>query len=152
MKALVQRVSSARVEVEGKAVSSIGPGLLVFLGVLKGDTDEDIQYLARKVAALRIIQDGDGKMNLSVRDTGGEALVVSQFTLAADTKKGNRPSFVGAEEPVRADRMYRSFVEALKALGVSTAMGEFQAHMMVSLVNDGPVTIMLDSRNSQGRK
>jgi D-tyrosyl-tRNA(Tyr) deacylase len=146
MLALVQRVSSAAVKVDGREVSSIGPGLLVFLGVLKGDTEHDLEYLVRKVSQLRVIEDDEGKMNLSLLDTGGEALVVSQFTLAAETRKGNRPSFVNAEEPGRAREMYESFIEGLGALGVNTGSGVFGEMMDVSLVNDGPVTIILDSR------
>jgi D-tyrosyl-tRNA(Tyr) deacylase len=146
MKALVQRISEAKVEVGGRAVSSIGRGLLIFLGVLKGDAEEDLDYLVRKVSNLRIFADDDGMMNLSVKDVGGEALVVSQFTLAADTKKGNRPSFVDAEEPTRAENIYREFVRKLETSGVSVASGEFAAHMAVSLINDGPVTIMIDSK------
>jgi D-tyrosyl-tRNA(Tyr) deacylase len=146
MKALVQRVSGAGVEVEGRAVSSVGRGLLVFLGVVKGDASGDIEYLARKVSNLRIFEDAEGKMNLSLKDIGGEALVVSQFTLAADTRKGNRPSFVDAEEPERAEAMYREFMEEMKKAGVRVSSGEFAAHMDVRLINDGPVTIMIDSR------
>jgi D-tyrosyl-tRNA(Tyr) deacylase len=146
MKALVQRISEAKVEVGGRAVSSIGRGLLIFLGVLKGDAEEDLDYLVRKVSNLRIFADDDGMMNLSVKDVGGEALVVSQFTLAADTKKGNRPSFVDAEEPTWAENIYREFVRKLETSGVSVASGEFAAHMAVSLINDGPVTIMIDSK------
>jgi D-tyrosyl-tRNA(Tyr) deacylase len=146
MLALVQRVREARVDVEGDAVSSIGPGLLVFLGVVKGDTREDIEYLARKLAGLRVFEDSGGKMNLSLRDTGGEALVVSQFTLAADTKKGNRPSFANAEEPGRAEALYDGFMEMLGAEGIRVKGGRFAARMEVFLINDGPVTIMLESR------
>lgn len=145
MLALVQRVREARVQVEGDAVSSIGPGLLVFVGVVKGDTSKDLEYLARKVAGLRVFEDSGGKMNLSLRDTGGEALVVSQFTLAADMKKGNRPSFADAEEPGRAEALYEDFMELLAAEGIKVRGGRFAAHMEVSLVNDGPVTIMLES-------
>lgn len=144
MKALVQRVKEARVEVDGETVSAIGRGLLVFLGVERGDPEEDIDYLVKKVANLRIFGDSEGKMNLSVKDIGGEALVVSQFTLAADTRKGNRPSFAGAEDPERAEAIYRAFLEKLGASGVRVAEGRFAADMAVSLVNDGPVTIMLE--------
>lgn len=150
MKALVQRVKWAKVEVGGKAVSAIGRGLLVFLGILKGDTDKDMDYLVRKVSNLRIFADEEGRMDLSVKDMEGEALVVSQFTLAADTRKGNRPSFVDAEEPSRAESIYLEFVKNLEMSGVRVASGEFAAHMAVSLLNDGPVTIMLDSRKTEG--
>jgi D-tyrosyl-tRNA(Tyr) deacylase len=146
MKALVQRVSEAGVEVEGRPVSSIGKGLLVLLGIVKGDTGKDMDYLVRKVSNLRIFEDSEGKMNLSVKDVGGEVLVVPQFTLAADTRKGNRPSFIDAEDPAGAEEMYREFTERLKREGVSVSRGEFAAHMAVRLVNDGPVTIMLESR------
>jgi len=146
MRALVQRVKEARVVVDGKSVSSIRRGLLVFLGVLRGDAHEDIEYLARKVSNLRVFEDSEGKMNLSLKDAGGEALVVSQFTLAADTKKGNRPSFADAEEPSRAEALYLEFIEQLRAAGVAVSGGAFAAHMEVFLVNDGPVTIMLESR------
>jgi D-tyrosyl-tRNA(Tyr) deacylase len=152
MKALVQRVREARVEVGGAAVSSIGMGLLVFLGVEKADENRDLEYLARKVSGLRIFGDSEGKMNLSVKDIGGEVLVVSQFTLAADTRKGNRPSFVNAEDPARAKAMYSEFMEKLRVSGVKVASGEFAADMAVSLVNDGPVTIMLDSREGRSHQ
>ena len=149
MKALVQRVSEASVRVGDREVSSIGPGLLVLLGVVQGDTEADLGYLLRKVSQLRIFEDKEGRMNLSLLDTGGSALVVSQFTLAADCRKGNRPSFTDAEEPSRAEGMYGEFMSGLRALGINVASGEFGKMMKVGLVNDGPVTItiMLDSRN-----
>lgn len=145
MKALIQRVSSAKVEVGGKLAGEIGKGILVFLYAVKGDTDRDLEYMVRKVSQLRIFEDAEGKMNLSVRDVKGEALVVSQFTLAASTRKGNRPSFDNAEEPEKAKAMYERFTAALAGLGVPFRTGEFAAMMAVSLVNDGPVTIWLDS-------
>ena len=145
MIALVQRVSEARVEVEGRTLSSIGSGLVVLLGVERGDGEADLDFTARKVANLRVFEDGGGKMNLSVKDTGGEALVVSQFTLAGNVRKGNRPSFDGAEEPHRAEAMYLEFVGRLRAEGIRTSTGEFAARMAVSLVNDGPVTIIIES-------
>jgi D-tyrosyl-tRNA(Tyr) deacylase len=145
MKALVQRVREASVEVGGSLRSSTGRGLLVFLGVERGDTNGDLDYLVRKVSSLRVFPDTDDRMNLSVMDIGGEVLVVSQFTLAADTRRGNRPSFVRAEEPTRAEAMYREFMQRLGDAGVRVASGEFAADMAVSLVNEGPVTIMLDS-------
>ena len=146
MKALVQRVSEAKVEAEGREVASIGRGMLVFIGVEKGDTPEDLEYVVRKVSNLRIFEDDAGKMNLSLKDTGGEALVVSQFTLAADLRRGNRPSFDSAEEPARAEKMYLEFVERLKKSGIKAACGRFAAYMAVSLTNDGPVTIMIESK------
>ncbi len=146
MRALIQRVSSASVDVGGKRVSAIGPGLLVLLGVMKGDTLKELEYIARKVSNLRIFEDESGRMNLSVLDTGGEALVVSQFTLAAETRKGNRPSFTNAEEPERAEEAYESFMRHLADLGVRVSGGSFGAMMDVALLNDGPVTLMLDSR------
>ncbi|MGD2080476.1 MAG: D-aminoacyl-tRNA deacylase [Nitrospirota bacterium] len=146
MKALVQRVSEARVEAGGRTLASIGSGLLVLLGVEKGDAEADLDFTVRKVANLRVFEDEGGKMNLSVRDTGGEALVVSQFTLAGDVRKGNRPSFDGAEEPGKAEAMYLEFVRRLEAEGVRTSTGEFAARMAVGLVNDGPVTIIIESK------
>lgn len=146
MRALVQRVTEASVVVDGKPESSIGRGLLVFLGVLRGDTKKDIEYLVRKVSGLRVFEDPEGKMNLSLKDAGGEALVVSQFTLAADMKKGNRPSFADAEEPSRAEALYLEFIGGMRAAGVAVSGGVFAARMEVFLVNDGPVTIMLESR------
>jgi D-tyrosyl-tRNA(Tyr) deacylase len=149
MKALIQRVSTARVEVDGKVAGSIGRGLLVFLCAVKGDRSKDLDYLVKKVTQLRIFEDERGKMNLSVMDVRGEVLVVSQFTLAASTRKGNRPSFDAAETPDRAKAMYESFVGRLKSTGVNVQTGVFAAMMAVSLVNDGPVTILLDSREGQ---
>ncbi len=142
----MQRVSEAKVEVGGRTIASIGKGALVFLGVEKGDTAQDLDYMVRKISGLRIFEDQNGRMNLSIKEIGGETLVVSQFTLAADLKKGNRPSFDSAEEPSAAAAMYDEFVKKLRETGVRVATGEFAAHMGVSLVNDGPVTIMLDSR------
>ncbi len=146
MKALLQRVASARVEVEGKVIGEIKKGLLVFLCAVKGDTEKDLDYLVKKVPALRIFEDGQGKMNLSIMEIKGEALVVSQFTLAASTRKGNRPSFDNAEEPGQAKKMYEAFISRLKEAGLGVQAGEFAATMTVSLINQGPVTILIDSR------
>jgi D-tyrosyl-tRNA(Tyr) deacylase len=146
MKALIQRVSSAHVETAGATVGSIRKGLLVFLCAVKGDTEKDLEYVARKVLSLRIFEDEQGKMNRSVMEINGEVLVVSQFTLAASTRKGNRPSFDNAEEPEQAQRMYDIFIKRLRDTGVPVQTGMFAAMMQVSLVNDGPVTISLDSR------
>jgi D-tyrosyl-tRNA(Tyr) deacylase len=145
MKALLQRVSAARVEVDGKVVGGIGKGLLVFVCAVKGDTEKDLDYLVKKVAQLRIFEDESGRMNLSVIDVRGEILAVSQFTLAANTRKGNRPSFDAAEEPEKAKAMFELFVSRLKTFGISVQTGLFAARMAVSLVNNGPVTIILDS-------
>jgi D-tyrosyl-tRNA(Tyr) deacylase len=149
MKALIQRVSSARVEVDGEVSGSIERGLLVFLCVVQGDGAKDLDYLVKKVSQLRIFEDERGRMNLSVIDVRGEVLVVSQFTLAASTRKGNRPSFDAVEAPERARAMYESFVGRLKSTVVNVQTGVFAATMAVSLVNDGPVTILLDSREGQ---
>ena len=146
MKALIQRVTGAEVTVEGKTVGAIDRGILVLLGVEKGDTDRDLEHIVRKIANLRIFYDTEGKMNLSVKDVAGEVLVVSQFTLSADCRKGNRPSFVNAEEPKKAEKMYQKAAEGLKKEGISVSTGEFAAYMQVSLINDGPVTFFLDSR------
>jgi D-aminoacyl-tRNA deacylase len=152
MKALVQRVSEAAVTVGERTVGAIGRGLLVLLGVEEGDGESDAALLARKVANLRIFEDDAGKMNRSVLEVGGGVLVVSQFTLCADVRKGNRPSFVGAAAPERAQALYASFCEHLGAHGVPVARGEFAAHMAVRLVNDGPVTIWLDGATLPGRR
>lgn len=146
MKALLQRVAAASVVVEDRTISEIGSGLLVFLGVERGDTKEDRDYLAGKIANVRIFEDKAGKMNLSLMEVKGEVLVVSQFTLAADCRKGNRPSFDNAEGPEQAEEMYREMVKKLLNCGIRVAEGKFGAHMQVSLINDGPVTIWLDSR------
>jgi D-tyrosyl-tRNA(Tyr) deacylase len=145
MKALVQRVSEASVAVEGRVVGSIGQGLLVLLGVEHGDGAGEADLLARKVAHLRIFEDEAGKMNRSVLDVGGGVLVVSQFTLCADVRKGNRPSFIGAAPPEAANPLYARLCGHIAAQGAPVARGEFAAHMAVRLVNDGPVTIWLDT-------
>jgi D-tyrosyl-tRNA(Tyr) deacylase len=146
MIAVLQRVSRAGVEIDGAVRASIGKGLLVLLCAVKGDGDADVDYLVRKIAQLRIFEDGDGRMNRSVADINGEVLVVSQFTLAASTKKGNRPSFDAAEAPERARKLCDAVVTGLCACGLAVRTGVFGAMMEVSLVNDGPVTVLLDSR------
>ena len=145
MKALLQRVSFAKVEVDGRIIAEIGKGLLVFLCALKGDADKDLDYIVKKVSQLRIFGDDKGKMNLSVTDSTGEVLVVSQFTLAASTRKG-RPSFDEAEEQGRAKAAYELFIRRLTDLGMPVRTGVFGAAMAVTLTNDGPVTILIDSR------
>ena len=145
MRAVIQRVRNCGVTVADRVVCESGEGLLVLLGVAKGDTDKDLDYVAEKVLNLRIFADGDGKMNLSVIDVSGEVTVVSQFTLLADTGKGRRPSFVNAEEPERARVMYDTFVGKIRDAGLRTGTGEFGEMMLVSLENWGPVTIVIDS-------
>lgn len=147
MKALIQRVSRASVTVDGQVIGSIGRGLVVLVGAANGDTDKDIRYLAEKTVNLRIFEDNEGKFNLSALETRAEILVVSQFTLLADTRKGRRPSFIDAAPPEAAAEMIERLVGEIRACGLTTATGRFQAHMMVEIHNDGPVTIMLDSRD-----
>lgn len=145
MRAVVQRVKESRVEVKDETVGSIGNGLLIFLGVGEGDSEKDCDYLANKIAHLRIFSDSKGFMNLSLMDTAGAALVVSQFTLWGDCRKGRRPSFVQAARPERAKELYEHFVGLLKEKSISVATGRFQEMMDVYIVNDGPVTLLLDS-------
>ena len=144
MRALVQRVSEARVTVAGEVIGEIGAGLLILVCAMEGDGDDLPARLAAKIAKLRIFRDDDGRMNRSLLDTGGAALVVSQFTLAADTSRGNRPGFSAAAPPERGEALYEAFAQALRDLGITVATGRFGADMAVSLVNDGPVTIPLD--------
>jgi len=146
MRAVVQRVKESKVEVKGETIGAIGPGLLIFLGVGESDSDRDGTYLADKIANLRIFPDEKGLMNLSLMDTGGTALVVSQFTLWGDCRKGRRPSFVKAARPEMANELYEHFVNQLRGKGLQIATGRFQEMMDVFLVNDGPVTLMLDSK------
>jgi D-tyrosyl-tRNA(Tyr) deacylase len=146
MMIVLQRVKEASVEVDGRTVGRIGRGLCLLVGVEKGDREPHAELLARKAVELRIFPDAGGKMNLSLGDIGGEVLAVSQFTLAASVRKGRRPSFDGAEEPVRAAELFRYFVGAVEALGVAVETGVFQALMEVRILNDGPVTFVLESR------
>ena len=148
MRAVVQRVTSAKVTVEGRVTGEIGPGLMVLLGVDQGDGPTDLQYIASKVRDLRIFADADGKMNKSVLDVSGSVLVVSQFTLSGDARNGRRPSFASAAPPQIARALYEEVVRELQGSGLQVATGEFQANMQVALVNDGPVTILLDSRKT----
>ena len=146
MRAVVQRVTRASVAVEGETVGQIQRGLLVFLGVEVGDEKSDLDYLVGKITGLRIFEDAEGKMNLSLLDTQGALLVISQFTLLGDVKKGKRPIFVQAAKPELARHLYQEFIEACREINVPVQTGIFQAEMAVELVNDGPVTILLDSR------
>ena len=146
MKAVIQRVSRASVDVNDETIGKIGRGFLVLLGVANEDTDEDMDYLVKKITQMRIFEDEAGKMNVSMKDVGGEILIISQLTLFASTKKGNRPSFTEAGAPDFSKEMYLKFIAACRDCGIHTEEGEFGAHMMVSLVNDGPVTITMDSK------
>jgi D-aminoacyl-tRNA deacylase len=148
MRAVVQRVASASVTVEGEVVGEIGPGFLVLLGIAADDTGDDVAALAPKIVGLRVFDDDEGKMNRSLADIGGGMLVVSQFTLYGDCRKGRRPSFVEAARPEAAEPLYQAFVAAVRAEGVTVATGRFQASMQVALVNDGPVTLLLESRKA----
>ncbi len=146
MKALLQRVTEASVSINGEVVGKIGQGLAVFVGVASGDTEKDAQYLAQKIVNLRIFSDEAGKFNLSALDIHGELLLVSQFTLLADTRKGRRPSFVEAAPPVQAEQLFEQLVEQARATGLKVETGRFQQYMQVEIHNDGPVTILLDSK------
>ena len=147
VRALIQRVSEANVKINGELISEIDRGLLVLICAMTGDNYSDMEQMAMKISKIRIFNDENGKMNKSVLDIGGEALVVSQFTLAADTSRGNRPGFSYAASPDEGRRLYEKFVEELKKLGVKSKKGRFGENMKVSLINDGPTTIWLDSKN-----
>ena len=147
MKACIQRVSRAQVTVGGQITGQIGPGMLILLGVAHDDDEARARMLAEKIVALRIFEDAEEKMNLALADVGGAALVVSQFTLLGDCRKGRRPSFTAAAPPEQAERLYQVFVESVAARGIPVATGQFRQHMEVELVNDGPVTLLLDTRD-----
>ncbi len=149
MRALLQRVTSASVSVAGQVAGSIGAGLVVFVGVAVGDSDRDARYMAQRTLNLRIFADSESKFNLSALDTRGELLIVSQFTLMADTRKGRRPSFVAAAPPPQAEELFNVFVEEARGSGLKVATGRFQQHMLVEINNDGPVTILLDSSHGK---
>lgn len=149
MRIVLQRVNQASVKVEGKLVSEIQKGFLILLGVEDADTEEDIQWLCKKVANLRVFSDSEGKMNLSAQDVGAKMLVVSQFTLYASTKKGNRPSFIKSAKPQYAEQCYENFCSQLRGHGFEVGQGIFGADMKVQLENDGPVTIVIDSKNKE---
>ncbi len=146
MRAVVQRVTSGEVSVEGRTVGRVGRGLVIFLGIAHDDGPDDLSYLAKKVSSLRIFEDNEGKMNLSVKEAGGELLCVSQFTLYGDCRKGNRPSFTGAARPENAESIYLEFCDYLRGKGLTVKTGKFGAMMKVEVANNGPVTILLDSK------
>jgi D-tyrosyl-tRNA(Tyr) deacylase len=148
MRAVIQRVRRARVSVDGRVVGEIGGGVVVLLGIGKGDLNEAAHYLAEKTAKMRIFDDADGKLNVSLLESGGAALVVSQFTLYGDVSRGRRPGFERAAPPAEANRIYEEYVLRLKSLGLPVQTGVFQAHMVVELENDGPVTILVDSEKA----
>jgi len=145
MRVVVQRVSEARVSIGDEVIGAIGPGLCILLGVGTKDTETAAEFLASKIINLRIFEDKQGKMNRSIRDLSGELLVVSQFTLYGDSRKGNRPSFTAAAAPEAAERLYEHFIQRLRQVGLKVATGKFRAHMKIALVNDGPVTLLLES-------
>jgi len=147
MRVVIQRSKNARVEVEQEIIGSIEHGLVILVGVTHDDTEEDVKYLAQKCINLRIFEDEAGKMNLSLKDAGGQVLSISQFTLYGDTRKGRRPSFVHAAKPDEADRLYRLFNQEIEQEGILVAKGQFGADMQVHLMNDGPVTFVLDSKD-----
>ncbi|MCB0386465.1 MAG: D-tyrosyl-tRNA(Tyr) deacylase [Bdellovibrionales bacterium] len=144
MKAVIQRVERASVRVDGRVVGEIGPGIMTLLGVEKGDSEDQLKWMVQKILELRIFPDEQGKMNLSLLDTGGSHLIVSQFTLAGDCSRGRRPAFTGAEDPLRAKEFYLQSIELSRQAGVKTEAGEFAADMKVELINDGPVTLILE--------
>ncbi|HBK68519.1 MAG TPA: D-tyrosyl-tRNA(Tyr) deacylase [Firmicutes bacterium] len=148
MRAVIQRITSARVVIEGKTIGEVGKGLLVFLGIKSGDDETAVSYLVDKIINLRIFEDEQGKMNLSLKEVGGEILVVSQFTLYADCRKGRRPSFQEAAKPEISEKLYLKFIKTLRDKSLPVATGSFGADMKVELVNNGPVTILLDSKDS----
>lgn len=145
MKAIIQRVREASVSIEGSVRGSIGPGFLVLLGVADSDTEEDLDYMVKKITNMRIFTDDEDKMNLALKDVNGELLIISQFTLFANTRKGNRPSFIEAGAPDFSKKMYLEFIKKCRDLGYETKEGKFGADMQISLINDGPVTISIDS-------
>jgi len=146
VKVVIQRVTRAAVRVDGEIIGAIGPGLVVLVGVAQGDTTEDVDYLVSKTVDLRILEDAEGKLNLSVKDKNQEVLLISQFTLLASTRKGRRPSFTDAAPPALAEELFKAFVTKVRATGLRVATGKFQAYMQVEIHNDGPVTITIDSR------
>jgi D-tyrosyl-tRNA(Tyr) deacylase len=150
LKALIQRVTRAAVTVNNEVVGKIGQGFVVLIGIAGEDTEKDIDYLVDKIAQLRIFSDTDGKFNISALEIDGEMLVISQFTLLADTRKGRRPSFIGAAPPQQAETLFNIFVERMRNTGLKVETGRFQQHMLVEIHNDGPVTIMLDSKEKLG--
>lgn len=151
MRALLQRAAAGAVSVEQQLIGSIGSGLVILLGIGQGDTNDDVAYLVRKTVNLRIFDDSQGKMNLSLKDIGGAALVISQFTLYADTRRGNRPGFEPAAPPELAEQLYQQYIEGLRQQGVTVATGRFGADMLVNISNDGPVTILLESPAKGGK-
>ena len=148
MKAVIQRVSQASVTVDNQRIGEISKGLLILLGVEQGDSIRDVEWLSQKIAHLRIFSDPDGKMNLSLLDVEGSALIISQFTLFGDCRKGRRPSFVSAANPEQAQALYESFCDAIRGLGIPVSTGRFAADMQVELTNNGPVTLIIDSRTT----
>ncbi|MDD6191227.1 MAG: D-aminoacyl-tRNA deacylase [Firmicutes bacterium] len=145
MRAVVQRVTKSSVTVDGKITGKIGKGLMILIGVEKGDTDKDAEYIAKKIFGLRVFDDSEGVMNLNIQDAGGDILAVSQFTLLGDVRKGNRPSYFSAAAPDEANNLYRKVIDLLKEKGIHVEEGVFQAEMSVEIINDGPVTILLES-------